>query len=453
MSLLPAVRTLIVDNDTNEATLLLQSLSRTGQGAMWIDGQFENYPPAPLKGVRLIFVDLFMLDESASLSPEDQIRNTAEMVYKVCDINSGPIVLALWTKNPEHENEFREALNGITPIQNCVRLKTIQKANFGIGAGQTPNADDIEKLTAEISSSFEILGSLRHMVTWEKITDVATIDTINRITRVADEVLQEKKSVANYSYDNAYRDLLAKIIHAHLDGDIAPEEDLLLTSLCIALNNLLADRVEHSNVSGSGRPSDCKDIYSALVGEDGKPLKVSLGSRPNARLNSVIHLSKQFNNPASGLIQIFDGDVATLVSIAGVKIDRLRNGDHLMINETSKLVLLDVTPDCDYVNGKVGFSWLIAGTLTAFADGRKSTRQPEYGLQIGPLAFEEDEKDSWLNDKMWCLNFDARYRFSAADSDLGTGWRPFRRIRSSMMADYRRRLANHAARSGTVVFL
>src|SRR5262245_3154827 len=82
-------------------------------GCVYIPGsRFEELPKPPLKGVRLVFLDM-QLENAGDVR---QIgAHTAKVFGTVVAPNSGPMLLVLWTKHPTYVSAFKDALFEAVP--------------------------------------------------------------------------------------------------------------------------------------------------------------------------------------------------------------------------------------------------------------------------------------------------------------------------------------------------
>src|SRR4030042_3927052 len=110
-------RVVIIDDKVKEEGLpLIKALTRINVPTIYFTGKLEELPGEPLKGIRVVFLDIVLGTDGQSA--KTQVSTAVNVLKRIIDINNGPYLLIAWTKNKEHLENIKDALSDRPPI--CV---------------------------------------------------------------------------------------------------------------------------------------------------------------------------------------------------------------------------------------------------------------------------------------------------------------------------------------------
>lgn len=176
-------RVLVLDDEfDNGARPLLDGLWQSGIPAVYCDGM--HFPDqVPVKGLRLVFVDLHLL---GGVPGHAQIQNTVAALKKIIDPTDGAIGLLLWTKHPEDQAQFQQALKDRFP--EFSPAFTVPAERFVPSGGKIRVVED----PASVSGLFQKLesalaGEPGHWLlrAWEQQVHAAVCGTVSTVISVA----------------------------------------------------------------------------------------------------------------------------------------------------------------------------------------------------------------------------------------------------------------------------
>src|SRR5690349_2221830 len=106
--------------------VVIEALGQLGVGCIYLKGErVEDLPPEPLRGIRLVILDLRLgtTGTAKQIAPA-----TANVFYRTISADHGPLIVLLWTKHPEEVPAFKEALFRIQPkFRNNILVGDLEK--------------------------------------------------------------------------------------------------------------------------------------------------------------------------------------------------------------------------------------------------------------------------------------------------------------------------------------
>lgn len=300
----------VIDDQPTEALPIVKALSKKGIATTYYQGNIkEDLPEAPVQNVRLLFLDLQIIETN----DEHQIaKSIINVLLKVISEKNGPYLLVIWSKK---FNTYSEAVKNeiykhdhLIPAcivnfdkASCLESKQIPsiEANVFIDKlndlleGQI-HADDIETVMSAVT------GALKEEYTTEYEAKPDAIEIIERQLKTELEkagafhlfVIWEnlvRKAAARMVYEvsslidnNEHWEINAKNVLKRMGvariGQNQVTEDVLIQEAINTLNISLVDNVEHE-MKGIKMPKHISlqndVVYINKVGTDNFSLKLS----------------------------------------------------------------------------------------------------------------------------------------------------------------------------------
>ena len=91
-------RVVVIDDDSKEADPLLKSFSKIGIASTYYSGNVAELPDTPLKGVRLVALDLHLAGDGNG-DAREILSTPLGVLQKLIAPQNGPFVLLAWTKH------------------------------------------------------------------------------------------------------------------------------------------------------------------------------------------------------------------------------------------------------------------------------------------------------------------------------------------------------------------
>ena len=171
MNLLQTSRVVIVDDDPKDGLQFLEALSKIGIGATYFDGNSENYPKTPQKGVRLVALDMWL---NIAIQDENQIIGLLiKTIEKIIADDNGPYFLIAWTQNTPMVDVFKKRLKKEKPDLEPLSIDIMNKNDMYIDGDKSKEFDP-EKVKKKLSEIFKDIFPLDLIMGWEQSVHNAT---------------------------------------------------------------------------------------------------------------------------------------------------------------------------------------------------------------------------------------------------------------------------------------
>lgn len=130
MNGLQTARVVIVDDDFAEIEPLLRGLSTLGIGAFYFNGDDSELPSdgKPLQGIRLVFLDLHLIDGSGV--GHGALANTVGVLMRIIPEKKGEVGIVCWTKHAEDKAELEAMLKERVPKLEPAFILCLSKQEF-----------------------------------------------------------------------------------------------------------------------------------------------------------------------------------------------------------------------------------------------------------------------------------------------------------------------------------
>jgi hypothetical protein len=451
MNGLRTARVVVIDDKEEEAQPLISALGCVGVPVMYCAG-IGKQPPEPLQGIRLVFIDLYM---AGIPGIHTNIQTAVELLAQVVDTTEAGVGLILWTTHSTTDKDaFEAALTSRLPNFVPAFIKDQEKDKYTEGDG------DYSELWTDIESKLNEEPAHAILRNWEQTAhDAASLST---------ELIRSR------AQDNAE---LQKILGAlaKAGGPINTPSDAV-SHLNQGLNTVLMDSVSTSSQLNPGDEARTVQLQEWSRKPNGLSAKTSGTINGVILLDQVAHkgaalrpgnvYTKAWSNnkviPCPTITfkpsLVFEECVRHVLTGMKDKRDKaVSNGDtqaqlaqeqkindYELHREQLEYVVVEVTPACDYANGKAPNAKFVGGFLVneqhlhALKLGRATYT---FLRQIGPLRLKRDGQ-------IWHLILNAKLIYARPWPTAATGWSPLCRLREQLLVDVQHWLSSYASRPG-----
>ena len=424
-------RVAIVDDDEKQAMPLMRVLSRNNIPYTFYKGNdYRFLPETPENDIRILFLDLNLLGNTEEDTKD--IRSVLiPTLSRILSPHNYPYILILWSRQESLylktlEDVFKNELKDCSPIA----IKNYVKSDFFHDYGtEEDDTQDDSLIIDELKRILAELPAYRYLMQWENCVHNAADETIQDIFH--DFHSKDKwDNNANCVLDMFARSYLGKHYN---DSSI---EDKAKASL-LFLNDVYCDTLE-SNV-----------IACDFSGENDLPYSVSqeYKAEMTAKINGCLLLSNLFDSSCQpGCVLPIDlkeentkyfHELFHDCFIAG----GLSNKDAKQMKKEIYKSLLPfevvVTPDCDYAQMKAKYFRLVQGVIIN-ADFKGHVNSQSDAFYVSPIFEYKGQK------RVLVLNY--RYLVTYVEGHQYPN--PLFRVRDSILAEMRSKLARHISRHG-----
>ncbi len=447
---LTGTRVLVIDDDEDEILDLVRVLWGGNVSALYVNpGDLDGaVPPAPFRGVRLVFLDMDIVGGGAD--EKSKLSALGNCLRKVLDEKNGPYVMVAWTKQPWLVERLDEYLLGFPAIPRPVRIVTITKSDC-----QEDGRFRLDRVRARVNESLISCPPLKMLQTWEHEYMASASDVVAELSRIANDGTETPPDAARRAWEKRILDLMF-----HCASEQAGRKNLLdgsatFSALCHALNPLVADRAELRIEPLAAFVADSSPRLLEVDAKARCPLEAA------ARINTMLHCS--FDRPAepfSGSVYIPGGDAGFNslfprledllrgVLLHGLDADQGKK-DMEAIKVGSRQVLMEANPTCDHVQKKVVTPRLIGGALIPFEFRNLLKKMdkpwPDYLWRLGPLALPPEGPARPM------LLITHSLLVTSSTFDILRAQQALFRMRPQAFAAMQAWFAGHAARPGMLV--
>lgn len=435
---------------------LIVSLGRKGVPVMYCSGVGEH-PSEPLKGVRLVFMDLYVAGVAGAHA---NIQAAVELLRNVVDLSESGIGLILWTTHSDTDKEaFQSALRERTPHFAPAFIKDQEKLEY------TAGNRDFDDLWNDITVRLNEEPAHAILRSWEQAAHDAASQSTELLRRCAGGPAELQKTLGAVakaggpinSPDDAVSHLHQGLNTVLMDAVSAesrlhpsdPEHAAQLrlwtddsAQLSSAISGqingaILLDQVDHAGITlrpgnvytvawndQAARPCPSVVLYPKDVYEQtGHPcVSDKLDSLQTKRTNVVR------NGGDPGALQKIDEQIQTLSGL----------------REQVEYAVVEITPACDFVQGKAPTARFAGGLLVNDSNINMLKVTPtlrSFLRTIGPVHLNRDNQN-------WHLILNARLVYTRTWPTMSNNWKPLCRMREQLLVDVQHWLASYSSRPG-----
>ena len=335
---LRTTRVLVIDDERAEAQGVIDALAKDGIGAIYFSQDVTHHPDQPLTGVRLATLDM-NLENLPSPDPPAATATVLSVVSSLIAGNNGPYLVIAWTKHPELVEEFtkRAAALPCPPVGVIPLLKAEVRAEDG--------SFDFAKIAAEVRRALDECYPLGLLAFWEQMVHKSSGS------------IMEMMPDGNSWTDESKRALALLWRHSAGEGD---PQDVKLRALLEAFNALQFDAIESDTALLN--TTTANDLAHSLEFRADLPATPNLAAGLNRRLLFGVALP-----------DVASGNIYQPAAIDSAEEDAFPTADELLddmaqcgkkqelIEAGSLAVTMEITPLCDYQQGKVRRARFVCG--------------------------------------------------------------------------------------------
>lgn len=351
-------RILIIDDIEEDGIKIAKSVWDSKYAIRFIHYDQEELIKAGkenMRGVRLIFMDMNLIGDGILGSGSKNFTAVQQVLEFCLDERNGPYVLITWSTFDEHAPELFRHLNERLPVPLRPSLcKQLNKEDYEDGDG---------KLSEKVREFMQELEPIGALILWEKSIQYAACETLCELIDIALHSGME-------NLKDALRGVLYSLARAEAEQHLDKVNSV--KHLYSVLSQILYDNLADI------RPED-EVTLSALVysGKDQQPKEPW-----SQKINTMLHLDLTDPENSTGHMP---GDVFIYpTKDHGLPIPEAESGKFLRGNfmsltekEDSKefkakiakvcrLVLVEITPPCDYSQKKIVWHRYVVGALVPY---------------------------------------------------------------------------------------
>jgi len=426
-------RVVIIDDRQEEAVPLMRVLSKYRISTVYFTGRKEELPEEPFSDVRIVFLDED-LEGITGRETKTIISTAVATVTRIVDEQNGPFILALWAKR-DNESVLNRIKDSLENKGYHIISVNLQKSDFYELDGEEKMEEDkmFEKLNQRLHEKLEenkVFKIFDIFTLWENIVSESVSTTINEFSKFVDSGDDWSKKMQEIFYKLAKAWAGEKL-------NVEDSQEIIKNALFTfngvfedTLNKKIHDMKYHSKIK-------------FREGSAGEPHLIG-------KINSRLILDKaSWDKLYPGNVYLIDNDSEKEKIIENCTYNVPEKQKEELIKK-SKLIMMEVSPICDFVQKKIEYNYFIKGFLCPYKisiEGRckemtkclknKNTKF----LYISPII-EYEEKPYLL-----VLNF--HYFFSIGKKVSN---KAIFRIRKELLIDIQAKLSAYINRPG-VLFL
>ncbi len=404
----------IVDDLIEEALPLMNVLSKIDIAYKYFSGKADELPPddKPIKNVRIVFLDIELEGMQGVTEDKTKLSALAKVLSRIINKKSLPYIIIAWTKHGELVKGLDTYLSEIKPLFILAIDKSECKKDDG--------SFNIDKISEKLKEKIKDFGVFQFFLIWQNISNASSIELINDIASI-------------FSFDNQWNDNTGSILKMLAKGYAGKHADEnIYRYAMLSFNNLFIDIIEKNIIfpttSINSKEYKIEDIEYKIEDIEGE-------------LNRRLHISLESNQkPLPGNIYMYDSDnLPQLISLDKSEMvkDILNNASESDQNNNIKLILLEVSPFCDYAQNKWKRNRLLPGIICP-KSLKNSIKKADFIYRTPLFNLEQG---------LVYLVFNIKY-LTSVSLDLLQNKSSDMRIRKELLNDIQTKIAAHFNRLG-----
>jgi len=439
----------VIDEDPDEFPLILKALNSLNIGCVHIKGDdATQLPEAPLKGLRLVFTDLYL---SSGAVGKAMASHTANVFRHVVSADTAPVLVVIWSK---HVSEIADS--NLPPAEEISEADLFIEALFEFDGKyrerliflklskpvDLPESEDwVPQLKDDIIETLKGQEATRALWIWESM--------VKRASAGVSESLTSMSQMDNMggSLADRLKVTLRLLAAAQSDGKLSGES--ATRHLTTALAQLLYDQLENSiNIDASVMNGTwlCEPL--------GEPMAEACKATLNGGLLTAAAQDELGLFPCGMIYKIKGYEVFKKL----FEIELHEFMYELSINKNlsfqnwqewlqlSEPVLLEISPACDIAQNNRNSALLIAGLISPAALHKSAQSNGGAFFQIPKFKLRWELETYGSIDSF--LIFCSRYKVTLSPKTQPAGLHPWFRLRELPTAALRNWHAGNAARVG-----
>ncbi len=314
-------KVVIIDDKIDEVINLISGLSAEKIPFVYYkDESGDDLPETPLQNVRIIFLDLLLIDDNAP-PVKKVVSSIISRLKRVLSKDNGPYILIYWsTKRRKYSSALERELS-----KNSLK----EYKPFEILSLSKPST--IEKVQEELAIRFEKFKSLKAFFLFESIANRTAGNIVNQFSYI-------------FSVDGSWDKNLKDVLYKMGEARVGEANFKALSDSEKIKNSLLTiSTTIDENIEKSISACDFDEINFDTLH------KYDTTIEAKAKFNSRLHLFEPIAGPIkSGNIYFLRNRKA----ISNEIIDKAKEPHADFQYFRSKVFFLDLTPVCDYSQDK-----------------------------------------------------------------------------------------------------
>lgn len=441
MNGLVGARVVLVDDQPSEALPVIKAFSKVGVAAMFFDGSISDLPKPKkrLRGVRLAILDV-NLGVAGGASNKTIASTLVQTFSNIISPDNGPYGVLIWTNHPDLRQEVVNYIHEHATLPKPVFVVMLKKAAFKRKGGDAANPRfAIGKLSKELLKILAENSPLECMQVWEGVCFNAATNVTNA---VGDLTHSGTKPSDPTEWSRIWRDEALKLllVLAKAQAETQLTADNCISSIFLALNPLHSDRMD---ALVEGLVEDLSGHVGKIMGATG-----ASATERKAKVNSMLHMAPdQLDRFNPGNLYVFGrrNKLESFPALKEVLAGCTQGKDATAAEENAIPCGLEITPACDYAQGKMGLSRIIAGFIVPWGL-EKSIKSAAFLKRIGPFYFD----DMRLKAGAYLICLNARY-VVGVELNLVKKLGATSRVRAQLLADVQSWGSYQAARQGVMI--
>lgn len=411
-------KAVVIDDKISEVQGLFAALSSKKVPFVYYSSEEgKDLPVTPLDNVRLIFLDLLLVDDSARQEPKQIVSNIVARLKKVINKDNGPYVLVYWSnKTKEYYDEFKKEFAGsLKEYKPLIEVMLDKSKN-----------NDIDYIVGEMEKKFnEQFGALNAFLFWESTVNKSGGNVVNEFAGFKlPEPATPDQSLKNILYK------LAKAVDENGVDDLDdeskmkkafdPVNEVLLDLLYSNIENCEWPKITEINPSGSGDDEN----YTASINARLHLRKLTSAQEKKALRSGNLYFIDIAEENGSQVSEIISRNISGTIS-------------------NKYFIKLDVSPQCDYAQReKIKCVRLLPGIMFEYSDTTiKIKGNADYRYGQCPAFF--------IDGKKYGIVFDFGYLTSEIIEEFKKQSLEAKyTIGIKLLADIQAKLARHINRPG-----
>jgi hypothetical protein len=391
-------RVVIIDDNKDEAIPLMNVLSMHGIPFAYFDGKPENLPEKPIDNIRIIFLDIVLVDGTDDKSKISTIIN---VLIRILGKNSNPYIIIAWTKHSELIDEVKEKIS----------LKPLFTLNLEMIECKKGNEFNIEEINNKLLEKINNFGVFRFFLEWENILHESAGRTVNEISSI---------NTQDDNWNQNINGILKMLAEAYAGQQAYNNYDL---NAMLAINNLLMDIIEN-------RIQNTEKNESFI---NNQTINLTNINEIKGELNRKLLIANEQNN------SVIPGNIYKNEFLIKCDINNLCNNNNIPeeLNKQENHIILEVSPYCDYAQKKWTCHRILPGIIWPEQYENK-LKKADY-IYRTPLFL--------INDQLCNFVFDLRYLSSITFDRLNDKTSLYR-FRKELLVDIQSKIAGHINRPG-----
>jgi hypothetical protein len=439
-------RAVVIDEDRGDALSLLQALGQMGWSTAYVAGDDEALlPPEPLLGIRLVFLDLKLLNLP---EPAQYLPHTVKVLERTVKMIPGVTGILCWTTHDEEIPLLREELAKrsivpafMEPIPN--KLAITQSG-----------AEGIKQLIELIDAKTSALPARSLLMRWEQMLHEGASSATD--------------GLYGLGKDDAELMTILSFVAAAAAEELIVDSDTALDALFAGLSTVHIDALE----TVLSQPALVKTVGESLYQAVRKTKTDRLAVEARAKLNSILltmdkspnsnaakpgnlYISRTWNPPDSFPVNSTDAKIRGFIRDVFNKRSGEADDDAFVQNVSADAVAcaVEITPACDHANRKSPNARFVGGLL--IKSPGDAAGEDERTLPPNARLFAKEFEFVWISNP--AASFEGSYKLIVNARTLFTlpfpeleKQTPLVRLRHPVVSDLCAWFAAHASRPGYV---